>query len=137
MARDGPKIGPGGFCSTNPDLDDILSRTDVIVETFYFLFLDPNNSNFQVPKSQNSGFPGSQMLQISVVNDWPENSKHKTINNLSQYVCLGNMLGPVLKSSYPNMVGEHWQIQKTYCLCSIFSENALTMYRVLGHLLCP
>ena len=48
---------------TNPDLADILGRTDLDFETFHFFdFLDPKFLDFQVPRSQNSqipGFPGS------------------------------------------------------------------------------
>ena len=36
-------MGPGGFCSTNPDLADILGRTDLDIEIFdLFLFGIPN-----------------------------------------------------------------------------------------------
>ena len=53
------------FVPTNPDLADILDRTDVIFENFYFFhFLDPTFLNFQVPKSQISGFPGPQISKI-------------------------------------------------------------------------
>ena len=33
-----PQMGPGGFFPTNPDLADILGRTDLDFENFYFLF---------------------------------------------------------------------------------------------------
>ena len=47
-----PQIGPGGFFPTNPDLADILGRTDFNFENFYFFhFLDPKILDFQVPKS--------------------------------------------------------------------------------------
>ena len=37
-----PQLGPGGFFPTNPDLADILGRTDLNFEKFYFFdFLDP------------------------------------------------------------------------------------------------
>ena len=32
-----PQMGPGGFFPTNPDLADILGRTDFDFENFYFL----------------------------------------------------------------------------------------------------
>ena len=36
-------MGPGGFFPTDPDLADILGRTDLDFETSYFLdLLDPN-----------------------------------------------------------------------------------------------
>ena len=39
-----PQMGPGVFfCPTNPDLADILGRTDLDFENFHFFdFLDPN-----------------------------------------------------------------------------------------------
>ena len=49
-----PQIGPGGFFPTNPDLADILGRTDLDFENFYFFdFLDPKFLDFQVPRSPN------------------------------------------------------------------------------------
>ena len=42
-----PQIGPGGFFPTNPDLADILGRTDLNFEKFvFFIFWTPN---FQTP----------------------------------------------------------------------------------------
>ena len=50
-----PQMGPGGFFPTNPDLADILGRTDLDFENFYFFdFLDPKFLDFQVPRSPNS-----------------------------------------------------------------------------------
>ena len=58
MTSDGPKIGPGGFVPTNPDLADILGRMDLDFENFYFSdFLDPKFLDFQVPRFPKSG-PG-------------------------------------------------------------------------------
>ena len=49
-----PQIGPGLF-PTNPDLADILGRTDLNSENFYFFdVFDPNFLDFQVPRSPNS-----------------------------------------------------------------------------------
>ena len=48
------QIGPGGFFPTNPDLADILGRTDLDFEIF-FDFLDPTFLNFQVPRFPKSG----------------------------------------------------------------------------------
>ena len=46
-----PQIGPGGFFSTNLDLANILGRTDLNFENFYFFdFLDPKFLDFQVPR---------------------------------------------------------------------------------------
>ena len=54
MASDGRKWGQEDFCPTNPDLADILGRTDLDFENFYFLdFLDPKFLDFQVPDFQN------------------------------------------------------------------------------------
>ena len=36
MGPDGPKWGQGYFFPTNPDLADILGRTDLDFENFYF-----------------------------------------------------------------------------------------------------
>ena len=42
MGPDWPKIGPGGFFPTNPDLADILGRTDFDFENLFFLdFVGP------------------------------------------------------------------------------------------------
>ena len=50
-----PQMGPGGFFPTNPDLANILGRTDLDFENLYFFhFLDPKFLDFQVltfPKS--------------------------------------------------------------------------------------
>ena len=68
-----PQIGPGGFFPTNPDLSDILGRTDLNFEKFHFFdFLDPTFLDFQVSRSPNffisrppdlqiPRFPGSQI----------------------------------------------------------------------------
>ena len=39
MAWDGPKWGQEDFFPTNPDLADILGRTDLEFESFYFFIL--------------------------------------------------------------------------------------------------
>ena len=58
MASDGPKWGQEDFFPTNPDLADILGRTDLDFENFYFFdFLDPKFLDFQVPRFPKSG-PG-------------------------------------------------------------------------------
>ena len=50
-----PQVGPGGFFPTNPDLANILGRTDLDFENFYFFHvLDPKFLDFQVPRSPNS-----------------------------------------------------------------------------------
>ena len=49
-------MGPGGFFPANPDLADILGRTDFNFDKSYCLdFLDPKFPDFQVPR-----FPDSQ-----------------------------------------------------------------------------
>ena len=51
LASDGPKWGREDFFPTNPDLADILGRTDLDFEIFYFLdVLDPKLRDFQVPR---------------------------------------------------------------------------------------
>ena len=69
MAWDGPKWGREDFFPTNPGLANILGRTDLIFENFYFFhFLDPKILDFQVPKfwiSQKSGFPGLQKIHTA------------------------------------------------------------------------
>ena len=48
-----PQIGPGGFFPTNPDLANILGKTDLNVENFYFFyFLDPKFPDFQLSHGQ-------------------------------------------------------------------------------------
>ena len=60
-----PQMGPGDFFPTNPDLANILGRTDLIFETFYFFdFLDPKILDFQVPNLKNSGFSGPQISKF-------------------------------------------------------------------------
>ena len=55
MASDGAKWGQEDFFPTNPDLADILGRTDLNFENFHFFdFLDPTFLNFQVSRSPNS-----------------------------------------------------------------------------------
>ena len=50
MAWDGPKCCQEDF-PTNPDLADILGRTDLDFENFHFFhFVDPKFLDFQVPK---------------------------------------------------------------------------------------
>ena len=52
-----PQMGPGGFVPTNPDLADILGRTDLHFEILYFfVFWIPNfwisrSPDFQIPRS--------------------------------------------------------------------------------------
>ena len=51
MAWDVPKRGQDDFFPTNPDLADILGRTDLEVEKFHcFHFVGPKNLDFQVPR---------------------------------------------------------------------------------------
>ena len=65
------KWGQEDIFPTNPDLADILGRTDFIFETCYFLdFLDPIFFNFQVPKSQNFWISRSPDLQIPQIPDF-------------------------------------------------------------------
>ena len=57
------QIGPGGFFPTNPDLADILGRTDLNFKYFFLFFGAPNVWMSRSPKSgfpdfPKSGFPG-------------------------------------------------------------------------------
>ena len=53
---DGPEWGQEDFFPTNPDLADILGRTDLNFENFYFFhFLDSKFLDFQVPRFEISG----------------------------------------------------------------------------------
>ena len=59
MASDGPKWGQEDFFPTNPDLADILGRTDLNFENFYFFdFLDPKFPDFQVPRFPDAAADG-------------------------------------------------------------------------------
>ena len=85
-AKNGPRwaqMGPGGFFPTNPDLADILGRTDFDFEIFLL---------FELLGSQISGFPGPQIsrnlalaeLNRGLVANWPEEpSGPKNVNFLS------------------------------------------------------
>ena len=56
MAWDGPKWALRCIFPANPDLADVLGRTDLDVETFYlFDFLDSKFLDFQVPRFPKSG----------------------------------------------------------------------------------
>ena len=53
MGPDGPEWGQEDFFPANPDLADILGRTDFDFENFCFLdFLDPKFPDVQVPDFQ-------------------------------------------------------------------------------------
>ena len=55
MGPDGPNWGQEDFFPTNPDLADILGRTDFDFENFYVLFFFGS----QIPR-----FPGSRFLNF-------------------------------------------------------------------------
>ena len=56
IACGGPKWGREGPIPTNPDLADILGRTDLDFESFYFShFVDSKFLDFQVPRFPRSG----------------------------------------------------------------------------------
>ena len=62
MDPDGPKWGQEDFFPTNPDLADILGRTDFDCENLYFLdFLDP-----KFPDSKILDFPISRFLDFQI-----------------------------------------------------------------------
>ena len=71
MAWDGPKWGREDFFPTNPDLANILGRTDLDFGIFHFFhFLDPKFLDFQVPKSQKIWISRSPDLQIPQIPDF-------------------------------------------------------------------
>ena len=60
-------MGPGGFVSfpTNPDLADILGRTDLEFENFHFFhFVDPKFLDFQVPRFPKFGLGRAWTLDL-------------------------------------------------------------------------
>ena len=60
------EMGQGGFFRTNPDLADILGRTDLNFDNFYFWeFLDPKFLDFQIP-----GFPDSRLSSSYICPGW-------------------------------------------------------------------
>ena len=66
IAWDGLKWGQEDIFPTNPNLADILGRTYLNFENFYFFyFLDPKFLDFQVPR-----FPNSQKSGLGQA--WPE-----------------------------------------------------------------
>ena len=60
MTRDGPEWGQEDFVLTNPDLADILGRTDLYFEKLYFILdlLDSKFLDFQVPDFRNLAWAG-------------------------------------------------------------------------------
>ena len=57
MGPDGPKWGKEDFFLANPDLADILGRTDFDFEKFYFFDLSgPKFPDFQAPDFQISAW---------------------------------------------------------------------------------
>ena len=67
IAWDGPKWGPRGLFPANPDLADILGRTDLNFQNFQFVFFCiPNVWIFRSPILQISKFPGPQISKFPV-----------------------------------------------------------------------
>ena len=56
------QMGPGGFFPTNPDLADILGRTDLDLDNFYFLFFW--NLYFSIPRSPDLKIPRFLDFQV-------------------------------------------------------------------------
>merc|ERR1711965_471209 len=69
MAWGGPKWGREGFFLANPGLANILGRTDLDFENFYFChFLDPKFLDFQVPRFPKFGLGRSWALgRVSLI----------------------------------------------------------------------
>ena len=60
-------MGPGGFFLTNPDLADLLGRTDLNFDNCYFKFCMFWTPTFWISRSPNlqiSGFPGPQISKF-------------------------------------------------------------------------
>ena len=56
IAWDGPKWGQEGLFPANPDLADILGRTDLDFDNFNFVhYVDSQSLDFQVPRFPKSG----------------------------------------------------------------------------------
>ena len=73
-------MGPGGFFPTNPDLADILGRTDLNFENCYvFVFFG----------SQISGFPGPQSSRFPEI--WPGPGLARVGPGLGQRVVLAGV----------------------------------------------
>ena len=74
MASDGPKWGQEDFFPTNPDLADILGRTDLNFENsyFFFIFWTPHFwiSDLQISKFLDFQAPRSPNSQISKFPDF-------------------------------------------------------------------
>ena len=64
IASDGPKWGQEDLFPTNPDLADILGRTDLNFEIFFLIFWTPNFRISRSPDLQISGFPGPQISKF-------------------------------------------------------------------------
>ena len=64
MGPDGPKWGREDFFPTNPDLADILGRTDLNFDIVFFDCLDPTFPDVQVPRSPNFWISRSPDFQI-------------------------------------------------------------------------
>ena len=66
MAWDGPKWGREGLFPANPELADILGRTDFDFENLHFLhFSDSKFLDFQVPRFPKSGPRGQARPGLS------------------------------------------------------------------------
>ena len=68
-AWDGPKWGQEFFFPTNPDLADILGRTDLDFENLYCLFGLQISGFSRSPDLQISEFPGPQISKFQDFQD--------------------------------------------------------------------
>ena len=98
MASDGRKWEPQCFSPSNPNLADILGRTDLNFENDYlFDFWDPKFLDFQVPKSPNSQMSRSPDFQIS----------RRRRRRRRRRCCLTNSQIPTRSHSIATRVGIH------------------------------
>ena len=66
-----PQIGAKRFFPTNPNLADILGRTDLDFENLIFgICLDPTFPDFQVPDFQISRNPGLGLAWVRLGPGW-------------------------------------------------------------------
>ena len=100
MAWDGAKWGQEDPFLANPDLADILGRTDLDFENSYFLdLLDPKFLDFQVPRSQNSQISTSLDFQTPAADEFSDPNltplpTHPGIKYIARSPCCNNVVVP-------------------------------------------
>ena len=95
-----PQMGPGRFFPTNPDLADILGRTDLNFDICFFDFLDPKFLDFQVPDFQNLTRAGPGQAWASPSKKYPP-TPPQSVNQYPPY-CLEPHLKPTCPELAPS-----------------------------------